>query len=227
VEGCRQAGCALLGGETAEMPGMYQGEDYDLAGFAVGVVERDRLVTGARIDRGDALIGIRSTGVHSNGYSLVRKIFIEGARMPLDARPGELGGRTLGEALLEPTRIYAGAVRSLLGRFIPQEEVRGLAHITGAGIGGNLPRILPPGIQAEVWKGAWPVPPVFDIIRSAGEVSEDEMYRVFNMGVGMVAVVPDRIADEAIAELARAGYPAGRIGRTLEGPQEVRFATAP
>ncbi len=227
VEGCRQAGCALLGGETAEMPGMYEGEDYDLAGFAVGVVERDRLLTGKEIVPGDAVIGLESTGVHSNGYSLVRKIFCDrGNTSSLGTRPPDLAGLSLGEALLRPTRIYSGASKALLARFLPQEEIKGFAHITGAGIGGNLPRIFPSGVGAEVRKGAWPVPPVFDIIRRAGAVEEDEMYRVFNMGVGFIAVVKPALADEAIEHLARAGYPAHRIGQTVAGAQEVAFLPA-
>jgi phosphoribosylformylglycinamidine cyclo-ligase len=226
AEGCRQSGCALLGGETAEMPGMYEGEDYDLAGFAVGVVERDRLVTGAKIAAGDILLGVRSSGVHSNGYSLVRKVFLDPARgggARLHERPASLGGRTLGEALLEPTRIYAGAVKALVSRFIPQEDVKGFAHITGAGIPGNLPRIFPPGIGARIWKGAWQIPPLFDIIREAGSIEQSEMYRVFNMGIGLIVAVRPQLAREALDELGRAGYEADPIGVTVEGPSDVEL----
>ena len=223
VSGCKEAGCALLGGETAEMPGMYQGDDYDLAGFAVGAVERDRLITGAKIVPGDALVGVRSTGVHSNGYSLVRKVFLEDGGSRLAERPAALGGRSIAEALIVPTRIYAAATRALLARFRPQDELKGLAHITGAGIAGNLPRILPEGVGAQVRKGAWPVPQIFDIICAGGNVEEDEMYRVFNMGVGMIAVVPPALVRETIDLLAAAGYPADAIGVTVAGPREVEF----
>jgi phosphoribosylformylglycinamidine cyclo-ligase len=225
-EGCRIAGCALLGGETAEMPGMYAADDYDLAGFAVGAVERDRVIDGAQVVPGDTLIGVESSGVHSNGYSLVRKIFVEHAVMPLEARPAALRGRTLGEALLEPTRIYAQAVRGLLDRFSARDEVKAMAHITGAGIPGNLPRVLPAGVGARVRKGSWPVPPVFEAIREAGGVAEKEMYDVFNMGLGMIVVVPPAIAPAVIAELARFGLGAHVVGETTAGAGEVELAAA-
>lgn len=221
VEGCRVAGCALLGGETAEMPGMYADRDFDLAGFAVGAVERDRIVDGSKIQEGDVLVGIESSGVHSNGYSLVRKIFVENRALPLDARPPSLGGRSLGEALLEPTRIYSPIVASLLGRFRPRDEIRGLAHITGAGIPGNLPRVLPKGLGARVDKGAWPRPAIFDIIAGYGGVAEREMFDVFNMGIGMIVVVPPQLAAEVIDHIGREGEAAHRIGEIVEGEGTV------
>jgi len=227
VEGCRIAACALLGGETAEMPGMYAADEYDLVGFALGAVERDRIVRGTKIVPGDAIIGIASSGVHSNGYSLVRKIFVEAKAMPLDARPPQLEGRTLGEVLMEPTTIYAGAIRSLIGRFRPEDEVKGIAHVTGAGIPGNLPRVLPEGVGARIRVGSWPVPPVFEIIQSAGRVEEAEMFRVFNMGIGMILIAPHALAAEMVEHLGREGLRAHVIGTTIEGPREVEFLRPP
>jgi phosphoribosylformylglycinamidine cyclo-ligase len=227
VEGCSIAGCALLGGETAEMPGIYQGEDYDLAGFAVGAVERDRVIDGKAIVPGDALVGIESSGVHSNGYSLIRKVFVEMKAMPLDARPEALCGRTLGEVLLEPTRIYAKIVRSLTSRFCPREELKGLAHVTGAGIPGNLPRAFPPGIGARVRLGSWPVPPIFRIIEKKGGISPRDMFDVFNMGIGMIAVVPKRLEREVIEHLEREGVGAHAIGETTAGGGEVDLEGLP
>ncbi len=222
VAGCREAGCALLGGETAEMPGVYAEGDYDLAGFAVGAVERDGVVDGSRVGPGDALVGVASTGVHSNGYSLVRRIFGDDAA--LDGRPPELGGRSLGEALLEPTRIYARAVRALLERFRPNEELKALAHVTGGGIPGNLPRVLPRGVAARLDSRAWPRPAVFDLLARAGAVDEDEMRRVFNLGLGLIAVVPNRRAPEAVQVLEGAGFPAWVVGAVGEGAGEVEIA---
>jgi phosphoribosylformylglycinamidine cyclo-ligase len=223
AEGCRRAGCALLGGETAEMPGVYQGDDYDLAGFAVGCVERDAIIDGSTLAPGDVLLGLRSSGVHSNGYSLVRRIFLAGGPAPLSRRPAALGGATLGEALLEPTRIYAGALRALLARLRPRAEVRAIAHVTGAGIEGNLPRVLPPGAAARIRKGSWPIPPIFDIIRSEGQVEEAEMFRVFNMGVGMIVATPAAAADAAVQTLSDAGFAADVIGEVIPGAGEVRI----
>jgi phosphoribosylformylglycinamidine cyclo-ligase len=224
--GCREAGCALLGGETAEMPDLYQGDDYDLAGFAVGCVERDRVIDGSQIAPGDALVGLASSGVHSNGYSLVRRIFLRDGATPLDARPEGLGGRTLGEALLEPTRIYARPVRSLLDRFRPRDEIKGLAHITGAGIPGNLPRIFPPGVSARVRLGSWPVPAIFGLIARDGSIAEREMYDVFNMGIGMIVVVPGACARDVVDHLAGVGVGAYLIGETVAGPGEVDLAAS-
>ncbi|MDX1376275.1 MAG: phosphoribosylformylglycinamidine cyclo-ligase, partial [Burkholderiales bacterium] len=181
ARGCELAGCALIGGETAEMPGMYPDGEYDLAGFCVGVVERDAIVDGRAIVPGDMLLGLASSGAHSNGYSLVRKI-LERARPDLGA---DFHGRALGDVLLEPTRIYARAILALLAAL----PVKGMAHITGGGLTGNVPRILPEGVAAAIDPRAWPRPPLFDWLQAEGGVADDEMHRVFNCGIGMVVVV--------------------------------------
>jgi len=197
AEGCRQAGCSLIGGETAEMPGFYGPEEYDVAGFAVGVVERGRIIDGRGIVPGDKLIGIPSSGLHSNGYSLARKALLDIAGHGVDTRLEALG-RTVGEEMLEPTRIYARAVLPLLERF----GVKGLAHITGGGLTENIPRILPGGTAVRIRMGAWPAPPVFELIETAGGVEKAEMLRTFNMGVGMVAVVSEGEAGAVMDDLA-------------------------
>jgi phosphoribosylformylglycinamidine cyclo-ligase len=203
VEACRAAGCALLGGETADMPGTYAPGDFDLAGFIVGVVERDSIIDGARIERGDVLLGLPSSGLHTNGYSLVRRIFgvgldgdPEAERAVLNTRYPELGA-TLGEALLAPHRCYLGDLRPLLGaQSAPGgAPLRGIAHITGGGIPGNVPRILPPGLAARIDRATWEVPPVFRLIQARGGVAEEEMFRTFNMGLGIVLVVAPPDAD--------------------------------
>lgn len=222
ARGCRLAGCALLGGETAEMPGFYPPGEYDLAGFAVGVVERERIVDGSSITAGDALVGLASTGLHSNGYSLVRKILLEQAGMPLDEVPAGLGV-PLAEELLRPTRIYVAAVLPLLRRF----QIKGLAHITGGGLPGNLPRILPEGVQAEITEGTWEIPPVFNLIQDLGPVRREEMYRIFNMGIGYVLVVPPEQAGAVLAELSAAAVAAWRIGTVTTGPHKFIRCQAP
>ena len=210
AEGCRQAGCALVGGETAEMPGMYHGGDYDLAGFSVGAAERGALLP-AGVAAGDVLIGLASSGVHSNGFSLVRKV-VARSGLALEA-PSPFGAGTLAESLLTPTRIY---VRSLLALHAAG-LLKAAAHITGGGLPGNLPRVLPAGLSARVDGSAWPTPPVFAWLAQAGGVATEEMLRVFNCGIGMVVVVaPDR-ADEALAMLAAAGETAMRIGHLEAG----------
>ncbi|HKL78318.1 MAG TPA: phosphoribosylformylglycinamidine cyclo-ligase, partial [Gammaproteobacteria bacterium] len=217
TDGCEQAGCALLGGETAEMPGMYAGADYDLAGFAVGAVERDGLIDGSRAAPGDILIGLPSSGVHSNGFSLVRRILADSGTS-LEA---PLGDTTLGEALLAPTRIYARAVRTLQAAAI---DVHAWSHITGGGLPGNLPRTLPDGVGARLAPAAWPEPAVFDWIRRTGNVAEDEMRATFNCGLGMIAAVPAAQAEAALQALADAGEPAYRVGELTADPeQQVRF----
>ncbi|MBY0336024.1 MAG: phosphoribosylformylglycinamidine cyclo-ligase [Acetobacteraceae bacterium] len=211
AEGCRRAGCALVGGETAEMPGMYEGDDYDLAGFAVGAAERDALLP-RDVRPGDVVLGLGSTGVHSNGYSLVRRI-VEAAGVALDAPAPFARERGLAEALLTPTRIYVKPLLRLHGAGL----LKAAAHITGGGLPGNLPRVLPEGCGAVLQAGAWAVPAVFPWLARAGNVAEDEMLRVFNCGVGMAVVVAAEDADAAMVALAAAGEPAAPIGRIEEG----------
>jgi phosphoribosylformylglycinamidine cyclo-ligase len=207
ARGCRYAGCALLGGEMAEMPGFYREGEYDLAGFAVGVVEQDRIIDGSSITAGDAIIGLASSGLHSNGYSLARKIFMEQGRFHLSFIPPQLDV-PLGVELLRPTRIYVSNVLPLLQKF----HIKGMAHITGGGLTGNLPRIMPAGLEAELDHGSWPVPPIFDLIQKAGPVNRDEMFRTFNMGIGFVLVVDSAQSAAVLAELSRRKTLAWRIG---------------
>ena len=202
--GCEQAGCALIGGETAEMPGMYPAGEYDLAGFAVGAVEKSKIIDGSDIVPGDALLGLASSGAHSNGYSLIRKI-IDASRADLSST---FDGRTLGEALLAPTRIYVKPVLAVLRDI----RIKGLAHITGGGLVENVPRVLPANVCAELKKSAWPRPPLFDWLQKNGNVAEAEMHRVFNCGIGMVAVVAADHAEHAMKALQREGETVFRIG---------------
>ena len=204
AEGCRQAGCALLGGETAEMPGMYGPGHYDLAGFAVGVVERSEMLTGERIEAGDSLVGLPSTGVHSNGYSLVRKLLVDTPDFEPDAVPEPLDA-TLGDTLMQPTKIYVRDVLDIRDRF----DLRGAAHITGGGLPGNLPRILPAGLGAVLDESSWPLPPIFSLLERAGSLSKRDLYRTFNMGLGMVLVVPADQADDVATHSG--GYVIGRV----------------
>jgi phosphoribosylformylglycinamidine cyclo-ligase len=213
ADGCSEAGCALLGGETAEMPGVYEGGEFDLAGFAVGVVERDGLIDGTRAAPGDVLIGLPASGVHSNGYSLVRRL-LDDSGADLES---PLGDTTLGEALLAPTRIYARALAALQGAV----DVRAVAHITGGGLPGNLPRSLPEGVGAALEPGQWPEPPVFDWLRRTGPIAEDEMRATFNMGLGLVVAVPAAQAETALAALSEAGEVGYRIGELVYDPAGV------
>lgn len=219
AEGCRQAGCALIGGETAEMPGFYAEEEYDLAGFAVGVVERDQLIDGSRVRPGDAMIGLASTGLHSNGYSLARRVLLEDAKMLLDKRVPELG-ETLGEALLRPTRIYVKTIRTL----VESGDISAIAHITGGGLTENIPRVLPEGCRAVITRGAWKQPPLFGLIQSRGRVDDEEMARVFNLGIGLVLVVPPERADRAMRLAEAQGDQAFRIGVIEPGGPGVSYA---
>ncbi len=212
AEGCRQAGAALVGGETAEMPGMYGGNDYDLAGFAVGVVEKSQLIDGRKVRPGDAILGVASSGLHSNGYSLVRHII---ATRGLDLH-GDFHGRPLGKVLLTPTRIY---VRSMLA-LLAAVEVHAMAHITGGGLIENPPRVLPPHARAVIDTAAWPRPPIFDWLQQHGPVAETEMLRTFNCGVGMMVCVPAEQAELAITTLTQAGESAWVIGQ-IEATAEV------
>ncbi len=202
------------------MPEFYAEGEYDLAGFAVGVVEKKSIIDGSSIRPGDALIGLASSGLHSNGYSLARKALLESGRYTLASRPRGLSGRTLASELLEPTRIYVKAFRALGKKKV---TVKGMAHITGGGIPGNLNRILPDGIDALVDEGSWPVPPVFGLIRQAGGISREEMKKVFNMGIGFVAVTPAEQAQKALSALNASGYAAFTIGKTVKGSGRVRY----
>jgi phosphoribosylformylglycinamidine cyclo-ligase len=212
AQGCRQAGCALIGGETAEMPGMYAPGDYDLAGFCVGAVERDGVLTGADISPGDVILGLASSGVHSNGFSLVRRIIAENAWNLDEPLPSE-GGRTLGEVLLEPTRIY---VRSLLP-LLQAGRIKGLAHITGGGLLENIPRVLPEGCHAIVEADRWELPAIFSLLQEGGRLAPEEMARTFNCGIGMAVIVRSSDSDDVIAALQREGETAFEVGRIETG----------
>ncbi len=218
VEGCREAGCALVGGETAEMPGFYKDGEYDLSGFAVGVVDRSRIIDGSAVTPGDSLVGLLSTGLHSNGYSLARKVFFEIGKMDVSTHVSELGG-SLGDELLKPTRIYVKAFNVLKDRLRP----KAIAHITGGGIPGNLPRVFPEGTGALIRKGAWPVPPVFRVIQEMGNVPAQDMARTFNMGIGCIMVVPEESSGEAVSSLKEAGFDSYIIGSVAKGKREVKY----
>ncbi|UCF77345.1 MAG: phosphoribosylformylglycinamidine cyclo-ligase [Betaproteobacteria bacterium] len=215
--GCEQAGCALIGGETAEMPGMYPTGEYDLAGFAVGIVEKSRIIDGSRIAPGDVVLGLASSGAHSNGYSLIRKIIaVKG--VDLSSR---LSGRALSELILEPTRIYVKPVLKLAAEL----DVKGIAHITGGGLLENIPRMLPDTVAARIERRAWTMPPLFAWLKSQGNVADEELFRVFNCGVGMAIVVAQGDADLALRALRAAGETAWRIGQietsVPDGPQTI------
>ncbi|OOG25904.1 phosphoribosylformylglycinamidine cyclo-ligase [Thioalkalivibrio denitrificans] len=220
ADGCEQAGCALVGGETAEMPGMYQDGDYDLAGFAVGIVEKSAILDGRLVREGDAILGLASSGAHSNGYSLIRRI------IELDGTDLEqaCGDTTLGDALLAPTRIYVRPLMDLMAT----QSVHALAHITGGGVLENIPRVLPPGTCARVDPGAWTRPPVFGWLQKAGKVPEREMLRTFNCGIGMVVILPADEVDKAVALLAQSGidaWPIGEIAGSDAVPPHVDLVT--
>jgi len=220
ADACVLAGCALIGGETAELPGMYAPGEYDLAGFAVGVVERDSIIDGSQVQEGDVLLGLASSGLHSNGFSLARRALLEHAELALDSAV-PWGGCTLGEELLRPTRIYAKHVSVTVNSGTP---VHGMAHITGGGLPGNVCRIIPAGLTAHIEKGSFPHPPIFDLIREAGGVAEAEMYRTFNMGVGMVLAVPPDEVEAAKALLTFQGETVYTIGQVERGDERVRLS---
>ena len=216
AEGCRQAGAALIGGETAEMPGFYPEDEYDLAGFAVGAVDKKDMITGQEIRPGDTLIGIASSGIHSNGYSLVRKVF----RMTeenLKRYYDELGG-TLGDTLLTPTKIYVKALKAIREAGV---RVKGCSHITGGGFYENIPRMLPDGVRAQVMKDSYPVPPIFHMLQTSGGIEDKMMYNTFNMGLGMVLAVDPADADAVIAAVESAGEHAYKVGSVISGEKGV------
>jgi len=219
--GCRMADCALIGGETAEMPDIYGRDEYDLAGFAVGVVERDRIITGKDVRPGDVVLGLASSWIHSNGYSLVRHICFKKEKLAIDATFKELGDATMGEVLLEPTRIYVRPVIRLLGGYKRKKVVHAMAHITGGGLVGNIPRVLPSDCDAVLKPSSWKTPPIFDFLQRRGPVDKAEMYRVFNMGIGFVLVVAEDFADAIQDKLTRYGETVYRIGSVVSGTGKV------
>jgi phosphoribosylformylglycinamidine cyclo-ligase len=221
AEGCKQAGCSLIGGETAEMPGFYERGEYDLSGFAVGAVEQGKIIDGRRIKAGDVIIGVASNGLHSNGYSLARKVLLETKKTNLRKVLGETG-RKLGDELLMPTRIYVGAFNALRNKV----DIKGMAHITGGGIPGNLSRILPEGKGAIINQRSWSVPPIFELIQEYGEIPEVVMRKTFNMGIGFIFVVDDGRKDTTIKTLQRKGFGAYLLGYVEKGIKGVRFANA-
>jgi len=218
--GCKLADCSLIGGETAEMPDIYRRGDFDMAGFAVGVVEKDGIIDGSGVRKGDVVLGLASSGIHSNGYSLVRHICFKARRMKLTDTPRELGGKTLADALLEPTRIYVRPVIKLLSQ-CRKGQVRAMAHITGGGLVGNIPRVIPKGCNVILNKGSWPVPPVFGFLQKKGPIAQGEMYRVFNMGIGFVMVVDPRASERIMKRLTGYGEQVYRIGVVASGTRKV------
>jgi len=220
AEGCKQSGCALVGGETAEMPGMYHGEDYDVAGFCVGVVEKSEIIDGSKVQAGDALIALAASGPHSNGYSLVRKILEVSNTDPTQT---QLDGKPLADHLLAPTKIY---VKSIL-QLIAEQEVHAIAHLTGGGFWENIPRVLPVGMQAVIEESSWQWPAIFSWLQQAGNVSRHEMYRTFNCGVGMVIALPQAEVESAIALLTAAGEQAWQLGTLVASTDEEQVVINP
>ena len=212
AEGCVQAGCSLIGGETAEMPGLYDKGEYDLAGFSVGIVEKSNLIKGDNIEEGDVLIGLSSNGLHSNGFSLVRKVLLEDHQLELSKTYDTLS-KPLGEELLTPTRIYVKPILAILDKY----EVKGMSHITGGGFYENIPRALPKGLAGEIDFGSWPVPPIFDFLKGVGQLYGDDMFSAFNMGIGLVMVVTPEDAVSVIQDLENLGEKAYVIGRVKRG----------
>lgn len=221
AEGCHQAGCALIGGETAEMPGMYSEGEYDIAGFTVGVADKAKLVTGADIAAGDTVIGLASSGVHSNGFSLVRKLLLEQEGYSLNDVLSELGA-PLADVLLAPTKIYVKPLLALL----EQLPVKGMAHITGGGFIENIPRVLPEGVDVEINYGSWPILPIFGLMQDKGNVSNRDMFTTFNMGIGLVLVVSSADGERALELLKASGEEAYIIGKVTEGERKVTFTGA-
>ncbi|MBD3921031.1 phosphoribosylformylglycinamidine cyclo-ligase [Paenibacillus sp. PR3] len=222
ADGCQQAGCALIGGETAEMPGMYQGEEYDIAGFTVGIVDKKKIIDGTTIAPGDAIIGVASSGIHSNGYSLVRRLLLEQSGYSLQDALPELDGAKLGDVLIEPTKIYVKSALALA----EQVTVKGMAHITGGGFIENIPRVLPDGVNVNVEYGSWPIQPIFNLMQAKGSITNRDMFTTFNMGIGLVVVVPADQADKALSVLADLGEKAYRIGDVTAGNRIVTFTGA-
>ncbi len=222
TEGCRQADCSLIGGETAEMPDLYNEKEFDLAGFAVGVVELKKIINGSQIEPGDTILGLASSGLHSNGYSLARKIIFEKLKHKVD---DELPGFncTVADEMLRPTRIYVKSIMTVLNKYKVKQPIRGMAHITGGGLVGNIPRVLPANCTAVINTDTWQAPKIFQYLEKKGPVKRSEMFRVFNMGIGMVLIVRSAFANPLIKELADLGETIYKIGRIKRGKQEVEL----
>jgi len=218
AEGCQQAGCSLIGGETAEMPGFYPEDEYDVAGFAVGIVEKSKIIDGSKISKGDKIIGLASAGLHSNGYSLARKVLLELAGYSLTENISQLG-KTLGEEILTPTKIYVKTVLNLL----EEHQLKGIAHITGGGLIENLPRVIPDGKQAIIKEGTWDILPIFKLLQEKGNIPWTEMYKTFNLGIGLALVVASEDAETILAKLEGLGEKAYLIGEIGEGTEKIRI----
>ena len=219
TEGCRQSGCALVGGETAEMPGFYPVDEYDLAGFSVGIVDEEKIIDGKKLSEGDTLIGLASTGVHSNGFSLVRKVF-DVENCDLKTPMAELEGKSLGETLLAPTRIYVKAVQSVLGTGV---DIHAISHITGGGFYENVPRMMTEGLTAQIQLDSFPRLPIFNLIQAKGNIPDRDMYNTFNMGIGMILALPADQAEKALEVLKAAGETAYQIGKVVAGEDSVEL----
>ena len=222
ANGCCEAECALLGGETPEMPGFYHEGEYDLAGFAVGIVEKKRIINGKGISVGDVVIGLKSSGLHSNGFSLVRKVLFEKAKLDVNSKNKAING-TIGDELLKPTKIYVKPIRALLRHYRSKQVVKGMAHITGGGLVENIPRVLPEGCSVRIKKGSWPVPEIFGVIQKKGKIKEDEMFNVLNMGIGMVLIVSKYYAPSIMKKLKQMKEDSFVIGKVIKGNKKVEI----
>ncbi|MEN6384173.1 MAG: phosphoribosylformylglycinamidine cyclo-ligase [Phycisphaerales bacterium] len=218
---CRLSNCALIGGETAEMPDIYKKDDFDMAGFAVGVVEKNKIITGTNVKIGDTILGLASSGLHSNGYALARNICFKKLKLKVDDVIKELGNRTIGEALLTPTKIYVRPILKLLSQYKSKKVIHAMAHITGGGLPGNVPRVLPKGCDAVLDKSAWKREPIFDFLMNKGPVEEEEMFRVFNMGIGYVLIVAPDFTSSVAEKLRVSGETVFKIGTIRRGNQNV------
>jgi len=222
ANGCCEADCALLGGETPEMPGFYHDGEYDLAGFAVGIVERKKIIDGKGIGVGDIVIGLKSSGLHSNGFSLVRKVIFERAKLDVNSKLKTING-TIGGELLKPTKIYVKPIRALLRHYRSKKVVKGMAHITGGGLVENIPRVLPEGCSVRIKKGSWPVPAIFEVIQKRGKIDKGEMYNVLNMGIGMVLIVSEYYAPSIMKKLKQMKEDSFIIGKVIKGNRKVEI----
>ncbi len=218
---CKAADCALLGGETAEMPDIYKKDDFDMAGFAVGVVEKNRIINGKKVEAGDCVLGLASSGLHSNGFSLARHICFKKLGLKPADKIAELDNKAIGEVLLAPTRIYVRSVVKLLGHYKVKQIVHAMAHITGSGLVGNIPRVLPKNCDAVISRSAWQIPPIFDFLQKNGPVEEAEMFRVFNMGIGFILIIARDFVDSIIRQLARSGETVYNLGAVARGSGKV------